>query len=302
MLTAEQLEARKVGIGGSDAGAILGVNPYRTAIDVYLEKRGEIAPPDLSDNQAVHFGNVLEDVVAEEYTRRKGYKVRRVNRMLQHQDHNFMLANIDRAVTGKKWVLECKTAGQYCSSDWGPDDSDQVPDSYLIQCMHYMIVTGYERADLAVLIGGRDFRTYTIPFDRGLADTVINREAEFWHHVIEGTPPPAQNIHDIETMYAVDNGQSIVASDDIIQAVAALKVVKEQLKSIGLQKTDMEETIKKVLLDNSVLLGDEGSPLITWKKAKNSQRFDAKAFAKDHPELHSKYLKTTSGSRRFLVK
>lgn len=301
-LTAQQLEARKLGIGGSDAGTILGVNPYKSAVDLYLEKRGEIEPPDLSDNEAVHFGNVLEDVVADEYTRRVGHKLRRVNAHLQHPELPFMLANLDRKVTGMPWVFEAKTAGQYMSSDWGPSGTDQVPESYLVQVTHYMIVTGYQRAELAVLIGGRDFRHYTIPFDQGLADILVAREAEFWRLVETGTPPAPQSVHDLETLYAIDNGQSLVASDDLIEMVQALSATRAHLKEIEGQKGEMELVIKQALADNSVLLGDDGKPLVTWKKAKDSDRFDAKAFEKDHPDLYRQYLKTQTGSRRFLVK
>lgn len=301
-LTAEQLEQRRTGIGGSDAGAILGLNPYRTAVDVYLEKRGELFPDDLSDNEAVHFGNVLEDVIAQEYTRRTGNKVRRRNTMLRHVDHAFMLANLDRSVDGLRRVLECKTAGQYTVNAWGPSGTDQVPDSYLAQCMHYMIVTGYDQADLAVLIGGRDFRIYHIPFDRGLADMIIAHETEFWRHVNEGVPPPPQNVHDLETLYAIDNGDGLVASPETAMTVDALKTVREQIKHLEAQKEQFETDIKGAMKDYSALLGADGLPLVTWKKAKDSARFDARAFEKKHPDLHQQFLVTQSGSRRFLVK
>ena len=109
MLTTEQLEARKAGIGGSDAAAIMGLSPWKTATEVYLEKRGEIAPENIDDKEVVIFGNLLEDVVAGEYARRNNVKVERRNDMFKHAKHPFMLANIDRKVVGVKKGLECKT-------------------------------------------------------------------------------------------------------------------------------------------------------------------------------------------------
>jgi len=120
LLTKEQKAARFSGIGGSDAAAAIGINPYRTPVDVWMEKTGRSDRPDLSDNQAVHFGNVLEDIVAKEYQRRTGRKVANVNRTLYHHEDRCILAHIDRRVVGdRSRILECKTAGQWTTGRLG---------------------------------------------------------------------------------------------------------------------------------------------------------------------------------------
>ena len=192
---AEWLALRDKGVGGSDAGIIAGVNPFKTQHELYLEKRGLMDAPDLSDNQAVHFGNVLEDVVANEYAERTGQKVRRNNCMLQSVEFPYMLANLDREVVGSKKILECKTAGAFMMDAWGEEGTDQVPDSYLLQTQHYLAVTGKELADLAVLIGGRDFRIYTIPRDETLIKSLRTLEGVFWRHVERQEPPEIQFDH-----------------------------------------------------------------------------------------------------------
>lgn len=301
-MTAEQLEARRSGIGGSDAGAVLGLSPYRTPVDVYLEKIGQ-AQPDMADNDATYWGNVLEETIAAEYSRRTGNKVMRRPQQFTSSDHDFMLANIDRWVVGKKRVLECKTAGQYMSDQWGPSGTDQVPDSYLAQVTHYMVVMGVEVADLAVLIGGRDFRMYTIGLDRELADIVIEREHDFWfNHVKQGIPPEPTTLHDLTELYPADDGQQIVASADIETKVATLKTLKAQGKEIEKLIDDYSLEVKKAIGGGSVLLNGEGNVIATWKKAKDSTRFDKKACAKDHPEIIEQYSVVTPGSRRFLIK
>lgn len=300
-LTEQQLQARRAGIGGSDAGAVLGLNRWKTPLDVYLEKIGEADPQ--ADNDATYWGNVLEDVVAAEYARREGVRVRRRNMTMASPEHPFMLANVDRTVDGQRKVLECKTAGQYMSDEWGPDGSDQVPDSYLVQVTHYMMVTGYQQADLAVLIGGRDFRIYRIGYDRELADMIAEHEAQFWHEHVEARVPPAPiNLDDLQTLYAIDNGESVVATLEQEQEAAELKQLKAQIKDLEKQADDLAAGLKLALGENSILLGADGKPLVTWKKAKDSQRFDAKALQAAHPDIYAQFLTDVQGSRRFLVK
>lgn len=303
MLTAEQLEQRKSGIGGSDCGSILGLNKYASPLDVYLDKIGESEPKDLSDNEAVHFGNVLEDVVAREYMRRFDVKVQRRNKQIKHPEFPFMLANLDRVVVGEKKVLEIKTAGQYMADDWGEEDTDEVPHSYLAQVMHYLIVTGFKVADVAVLIGGRNFRRYTIPYDITLADMIIEKEAEFWQRVLDRDPPEPTTVEDLSTLYAYDNGKAVLATDIQIAKWQRLKDLKGNVKTLDTDIEALEFDLKKALGPNmELLLGDDGRPIITWKKAKDSMRFNEAALKKDNPAVHKAYLKETTGSRRFLVK
>ena len=306
-LTAEQLEERRRGIGGSDAGAVLGLNPYRTPVAVWLEKTGRAEPEDLSDNEAVYWGNRLEDVVAEEFSRRTGLKVRRCNRTLTHPDLPFVIAHIDRQILsdGKRGpgVLEVKTAGQYAASKWGPSGTDQVPDEYLVQTAHYLAVTGYAYARLAVLIGGRDLRIYEIPRDEELIDLVLRQEERFWHeHVEADMPPPPVTVGDIETLYAVDNGETLLASAEIEDAARTLAEIKAQIKSLEEHASSLEERIKAAMRDYSVLVDAEGNPLVTWKKSKDSQRLDTKRLKEEQPEIWSRYCRTVPGSRRFLLK
>lgn len=138
---AEWLALRKTGIGGSDAPVVCGMSPWKSALELYLEKRGEAEPEDLSDNDAVRFGTLLEDVIADEYVRRTGRKVRRVNRQLRAKDHPFMVANLDRDVVGQPRILECKTAGIHAKDEWGEQGTDEVPEYYLLQCTHYLAAT-----------------------------------------------------------------------------------------------------------------------------------------------------------------
>jgi len=300
MLTEKQLIERKRGIGGSDAAAVIGLNPYKTPLTVYLEKRGEIESPDLSDNDAVHFGNVLEDIIAQEYARRTGNKVRKVNRMLQHRKHEFMLANVDRLVTGQGKVLECKTAGAHMRDHWGESGSDEVPEPYLIQVTHYMLVTGFSQADLAVLIGGRDFRIYHLQLDTELGRMLIEAEADFWRRVVEGDPPEPMTLADVNHRYRIDRTDSVTATPDIAEAAHDLAELKAWLSEAVKRKEDLELTIKKAMGDAGVLVDAYGGQLATWK-AQTSRRLDSKAAQAALGQELAPYFKETT-SRVFRLK
>ncbi|WP_337521066.1 lambda-exonuclease family protein, partial [Mitsuokella jalaludinii] len=147
------LKMRTQGIGGSDAGTIVGLNPWKSKYELWLEKTGQVVPEDISNREPVYWGNRLEDIVAQEFTRQTGKKVRR-HGMVQDEAHPFLFANVDRMVAGEKAGLECKTANGFKASLW---EGDEVPASYYCQCQHYMLVTGLPVWYIACLVGGQHY-------------------------------------------------------------------------------------------------------------------------------------------------
>lgn len=324
-LTAERLEERSRGLGGSDIAAALGLSPYKTPLDLYLEKTGQREPDDISSVAAVEWGNRLEDVVAEKFADDTGLQVRRNNRLLVHKQHPFLLANIDRQVVGKplglKCGLECKTAGTWAAKPelWGEGSiidhdsngelrivhwDDHVPESYLLQSAHYMAVTGADLWFLAVLIGGQDFRTYTIRRDLELEALILNGACQFWQrHVTTGTPPAPTCLADITALYPRDNGASVVADPEIAAACAEAKVLQAEIKEREARLSDLKDRIRMAIGPNAeILRAAGGDPLATWKAPKPSASFDKAAFERDHPTLYRNYLRESQGSRRLLLK
>lgn len=221
-LTAEQIAARKTGLGGTDMSVVLGVNPWKTPAELWAEKTELIAPEDLDDNELVHFGNVLEDVVASEYVRRRSarenreVKVRRVNRTLRHRTLPTLLANLDRDILGEPRVLECKTADKWSAGKWGDSFTDQVPDHYIIQAQTYAEVCDVEDVHLAVLIGGNEYREYVIRRDREIGAFIVEEARDFWRHVenkerIEVDPTDARAIDALRRIYPGTDGSTVVA-------------------------------------------------------------------------------------------
>lgn len=222
-LTPEQLARRSRGVGASDAAAAVGLNPYYSAVELWQEKRGE-SPPFLG-NEATRWGKLLEPAVRQEYAEQTGRVVRLPGETLQHPTHTFMLCHPD-GVTDDGRLYEGKTAR--FGDGWGEPGTDQVPEHYLIQCQHAMVVTGLKITDLAVLIGGQDFRLYFIEADESLQGSLIEAEQDFWKHVQEGTRPALDYkapsaIEILKKLYPGTNGQTVQADVEMIRRRALLE-------------------------------------------------------------------------------
>jgi putative phage-type endonuclease len=296
----EWLKARKAGIGGSDAAAIAGLNKWKSPVAVYLDKIGQ-SPEEDTAGESAYWGTVMEDIVAHEFSKRTGLKVRRRNAILTHPEHSFMLANVDRLIVGKQEGLECKTASEYLKDEW---KDDEIPAQYLIQCQHYMAVTGYEAWWIAVLIGGNKFIYKKIERDEELIQYLIDIEKNFWeNHVLKEIPPMFDGSDAsselLKVMYpeAVPETE-IELSPEANKLIEALDQVNEELKQLETQKKEYENQIKAMMGENEKAFA--GERIITWKTI-HSNKFDSKRFAKDHPELYNQYTKTSS-YRRFMVK
>ncbi|MBG9769464.1 YqaJ viral recombinase family protein [Bacillus vallismortis] len=293
------LEARRAGIGGSDAAAIAGLSKWKTPMSVYLDKLGQ-APQEHITSEAAYWGHIHEETVAREFSKRTGKKVRRRKAILQHPDYPFMLANVDRLVVGERAGLECKTASEYLKSEW---DGEEVPDAYLVQCQHYMAVTGLSAWWIAVLIGGNKFIYKKVERDEELIAYLIKIEQDFWKNHIENEIPPMFDGSEASAellthMYPVgfeDETELPLAANKLIEqyksAKAEEKEAKERLK-------EAENQLKGMLGEYEV--GNAEKALVTWKTV-TTKRFDTNAFAAEHPELFEKFNKVST-HRRFNVK
>lgn len=294
------LQARQQGIGSSEAAAAIGLSPYTSPMALWQQKTARVPAPDLSDNEAVFWGTTLEPIVAQVYQDRTGRKVRRVNAILQHPQHSFMLANLDRAV-GADGILEIKTAGQRSAAQW----EDTVPEAYQCQVLHQLAVTGKAWADVAVLIAGQEFRIYRIDPDPERIADLIAREGQFWQHVQNDTPPAvdgsASCARALADMYPQDNGQSVDFSENsaLNGAFDTLLELKRQRQSLQQQEDLQQQILQEAMGQASSGVFCNGR--ISWKRARDSRSVDYKRLAQEHPQLADRYASTTPGVRRFLL-
>ncbi|MBD9415250.1 YqaJ viral recombinase family protein [Pseudomonas sp. PDM16] len=305
----EWLDVRKRGIGSSDAAAAVGLNQYKSQLELWLEKTGRDAglskPDPNSEEEASYWGNVLEPIVASHYSKRTGRRVRRLNAVLQHPDPGlpWMLANIDREVIGAEdvQILECKTAGINGARLW----REGVPEYVQLQVMHQLAVTGKQAADVAVLIGGQELEIHRIERDELLISRLIELERRFWQYVITDTPPPADGSDSadqaLRCLYPQDTGKTVDFSHNPVLTLAyvELKALRNSIAQQEKRESLLKQTLQQAMGDASK--AKFGSGQITWKKAKDSVVFDQERLLQEKPYLQAKYPLTKPGSRRFLI-
>ena len=241
----EWLNARRKGIGGSDVAAILGQNPYRSPMAVYLNKIGETKQPE-EDNEKAYWGTVLEDVVARHYAKVNGVKVRKNNHILIDEERPFMIANIDREVfsdTEGHYGYEGKTTDAHNSAPW---NDDGVPIGYVYQVQHYMAVTGLPFFDVACLIGGNNYVQRRVPRDEELIEFIVEKEAEFWLMVETKTPPAwdgSQNAWDVlKMMYpASEQGKVVNLPPELAEALYMYRKLDAQKSELNGQAKEVEK-------------------------------------------------------------
>lgn len=303
----EWLDVRKRGIGSSDSSSAIGLNPYKSQLELWLEKTNRdqhLAKPNPDDDSApVFWGVVLEPVVASQYQRRSGNKVRKINAVLQHPEIPWMLANIDREVVGSPdvQILECKTAGINGARLW----RDGVPKYVEVQVMHQLAVTGKQAADVAVLLAGQQLEVYRIERDELLIKHLIELERQFWHYVETDTPPPADGSDSAERalrlLYPDDDGEELDFTQDpaLSETFFSLKQVRRTQAELNQRESELKQTLQQAIGSASKAVFADGS--ISWKKSKVSVGIDTTALLADNPELKSLYQISKPGSRRFLI-
>jgi putative phage-type endonuclease len=296
----EWLQRRQQGIGGSDAGAILGMNKWKTPFQVYLDKAEPISQ-ESEQSEAAYWGTELEDLVAREFSKRTGKRVRRKNQLLQHEGYPFMVANLDRDIVGENAFLECKTVNAFGAKEW---DGEEIPPSYLVQLMHYMAVTGNEKGYIACLIGGQKFIWKEVLRDEELIEMVVQAEKHFWTNHIEKKIPPALEGSSAAEMYlnekyrVAERGASIDLSSEYADKIDKLLELKEAIKQLEKQEKEIENNIKNEL--GTAEIGCSPKYEVSWKQVV-SNRVDSKLLKKDYEDIYKKVCKE-SFSRRFIIK
>ncbi|WP_288485221.1 lambda-exonuclease family protein [uncultured Acidovorax sp.] len=301
------LDVRRSGIGSSDAAAAVGLNPYKSQLELWMEKTGRgAALPQVDPNDEsspMYWGTLLEPIVAAHYTKRTGNRVRKVNAVLQHPKHPWMRANLDREVMGSPdvTILECKTAGLNGARLW----KEGVPDYVHLQVMHQLAVTGKQAADVAVLICGQDLQIFRIQRDEEQIQQLIRLEQAFWEYVEKDIQPPADGSDSadlaLRCLYPRDTGEVLDLSQETEMAAAFsdLLAVRQKLADVTELESQLKQRIQQRMGDASRAVFECGE--VSWKRSKDSVTLDTARLLKDQPELLAAYAQTKPGNRRFLV-
>lgn len=297
MSRAEWLDLRAEGLGGSDAAWVLGRSPYKSTYSGWAEKAGLVPEPDLSDNEAIEWGNVLEPVVADRFASLYGFEVIDLPVMLAHPTYPHMLANVDRfivedgRITG---LLEVKTAGLRQADYW---QGDNVPVHYALQVQHYLAVTGLEYGYLVVLIGGQQMKAYRLDRDEAQIEELIEAECDMWERILNCDAPDVDGsdstLDTLKSRWTPEPGTVVELNGadalPLIKALAEAKEAKDGIDSVvkGLQAQLM------AMLGKHEVGQVDGTTVVTWK-GQTRTSIDTKALKMQQPEVAHLFTKTTT--------
>lgn len=294
----EWLQLRKSGIGGSDAGAICGLNPYASPMSVYRDKTCE----ELSDldSESMRQGRDLEDYVARRFTEATGLKVRRSNMMYRNEARPFMIADVDRLIVGEDAGLECKTASAYNADKW---KDGEVPLHYLMQCCHYMAVTGRSAWYIAVVILGQEFKYARIDRDEHLISRLIAIEEAFWNnHVLPGIIPAPDGSKAcdevLEQYFHKARKESAIPLIGFDEKLNRRMELLGQIAALEREQKQIEQEVKLYMQDNELASSD--CYRVSWTNV-DTARLDTKRLKAEKPEIYQDFAKITS-SRRLTIK
>lgn len=294
----EWLKLRKSGIGGSDAGAICGLNPYASPMSVYRDKTCE----DLSDldSEPMRQGRDLEDYVARRFMEATGLKVRRSNMMYRSDAHPFMIADVDRLIVGEDAGLECKTASAYNADKW---KDGEVPLHYLMQCCHYMAVTERRAWYIAVVILGQEFKYARIDRDEHLISQLIAIEEAFWNnHVLPRVipAPDGSKVCDevLEQYFHSARKESAIPLIGFDEKLNRRTALLGQIAELEREQKQIEQEVKLYMQDNELASSDRYR--VSWTNV-DTARLDTKRLKAEKPDIYQDFAKITS-SRRLTIK
>lgn len=294
----EWLEYRRHGLGGSDAAAVMGLNPFRSRLELYSDKLGRI--PEKEDTEAMRVGRDLEQYVADRFCEATGKKVRRNNFMWRHDEHEFMLADVDREIIGENAGLECKTTSVWNKSDFR---KGEIPLVYYVQCVHYMAVRGYDRMYLAVLILGKGFYWFVIERNEREIEALITSESSFWYdNVLKGIPPSADGSKSAETavnaLWGTECDEEEIFLHDMADTIKEYAAALVQIKQMQKYADSLKQSIQLVMQDHGRGSSDEYS--VTWLP-QSRKTVDADKLRENYPEAYNACTKTST-ARIFKIK
>lgn len=295
--------ARAAGIGGSDASAVLGLNPWRSAFEVWAEKVGPLVGSDDPPSEAAHFGHVLESVVAVEWAERQRlgdrqpYRLMRCPGVVAHRENTWLRCTVDRLVLGEFDVepvalLECKTAGPGTSAEW---TLDEPAGHALVQVQHCLAATGWRRAFIAVLINGHDFRHYVVERDDAFVALMLDHEREFWEHVQARREPPVVDVRAEPALRRLYRDPVPASRTELPAAVLAdvetYRAARERRAAAQAEMDDARTRVEAHLRDTED--GEYDGRLVCSWRASDRDALDVALLRANEPEIADKYTTRT---------
>ena len=271
------------------------------AVEAILIKQGKLAPPDLSDVEAVQMGHVMQPVIGRLFQNKYQMELKDADYALTHTKEGWLRSHFDFISTDGKTLIEAKNYNAAYRNKFD-QEQNRVPPSDYAQCLHEATVHNVSEVYLAVLFGGQEFQTFRFTFSDKEKEDFIKTSATFWGYVQSNTTPEPQTVEQAKLVYETSNSDVITANMQLEQLIENLKRRKAIIKDAEEEAEKVEVYIRNAMGNNAEIRSVDGSTLVTWKSSKASARFDAKLFQSSMPDLYKKFVIEQMGSRRFLIK
>ena len=271
-------------IGGSDIAAIMSQSRWKTPYRLWAEKTGKIEMPDLSNVEAVEMGTRLEQFVADLFSEKTEKSVRKAPKTYSHPDYPYLVAHVDRLLTGTNELLECKTCSAYKLEEW----ENKIPKEYVLQVIWYLGITGRKRGWIACLIGGQKFVYMAIEFDAELFNSMVERAVKFWN-MVQNKIPPLILPEDDEVLGEIysEHTDDMMVLQDLNDRIAYLQEIKMHIEEMSKEKREIETELKSVIANKAGFTTDRYK--VTWK-SQISRRIDTELLKTEYPDLVQKYM------------
>ena len=298
------LNLRHQGIGSSEVGTLLGLNPFQTPYQLWRLKCGLDTPA--PENTAMRRGHYMEDAVAQWWSDETGLQVIKASKgdwIIRSTERPYLMVSPDRTYwlsdhhsNDNKGILECKTTNR-------PVDKDHLPEHWFTQLQYQLGVAGLSKGHLAWIYAGRDFDSIEVDFDPDFFSWLVEEVDNFWNNnILARQEPSLLSSDDVLRKYNSHIPSKIVEIDDnAFQQYKLLMQTKDSIKQLEDTKSTCEDALKLLFLDAEAI-SYKGQILATWKKSKDSERFDDKRFRSEHPDIAKDYIVTKEGPRTFLTK
>lgn len=312
-LTAHQVAAREHALGMSEIAAVLGLNPYRGPFDVWARfhlpaESQELHEDDPGRPEFRAWGDILEEPIAQEYARRERVEIRRLadDESWQHSKLPFLVGHPDRLLVGRRKGLEVKTANIRVAHRWGSPEEEILPDEYRLQCAGYMALGEYECWDLAVLIGGSDFRIYRLRRDLELELDMLAGLEVFWkENIIGGVRPPVASSPQAEEwlrrLFPRNRRPLIDATPALVDLAREYAAARDSAKEAEAHKEHLGNQLREAIGDaEGFRWGLKGRFKATWTTNKDGVTTDYEAIVAElrvPEELVQKHTRTKPGAR-----
>lgn len=278
---------RNTYIGGSDAGTIMGVNPWKSPYMLWLEKTKQVEPVEISGKLAVWFGTEEEEIVAKRFTFETGKKVKRSNFEYSCKEYPFLIGHVDRLVIGEDAGLECKTTSAWNKTNY---ENGDIPPQYYWQCIHYLMLTGKSKWYIAVKKDNTQFHILQVERNNEHIDALLNAERTFWGCVVNIIHPPSidgsvSTADGLNKRYqnTIDDTFDLSYSRSITKALQEREEISNQIKVLEEMRTEKDNVIKSELGEHTQ--GFTAGFMLSWKN-QTRENFNLKKFKKDFPNAY----------------